>query len=71
MMQGWRRTCQQHLEDLSTPEQFDEALPAVIDRARNHYLDNSRPLRDSMFGGYSGRPPLSPPPADDAPGSSA
>ncbi len=67
MMQGWRRTCQQHLIDLSTPDEFDEALPWVIDRARNHYLNNSRPLRDSTFGGYSGRPRLAPPPEDEPP----
>ena len=67
MMQGWRRTCQEHLVDLATPEQFDEALPTVIDRARNHYLNNSRPLRDSTFGGYAGRPRLAPPPEDEPP----
>ena len=67
MVQGWRRTCPQGLIDLASAEEFDEALPAVIDRARNHFLNNSRPLRDSAFGGYSGRPRLAPPPEDEPP----
>jgi FxsC-like protein len=67
MMNSWRRTCQRHLVDLATAEEFDEALPAVIERARNHYLDNSRPSRDAGSGGYSGRPRLAPPPEDEPP----
>lgn len=67
MIQGWRRTCPQGLIDLATAEEFDLALPAVIDRARNHFLNNSRPLRDSAFSGYSGRPRLAPPPEDEPP----
>jgi FxsC-like protein len=67
MIQSWRRTCPQDLVDLATAEEFDEALPAVIDRARGHFLNNSRPLRDSGLGGYSGRPRLTPPPEDEPP----
>ena len=67
MVQGWRRTCPQGLLNLATPEEFDEALPAVIDRARNHFLNNSRPLRDSALNAYSGRPRLAPPPEDEPP----
>ena len=67
MFQGWRRTCPQGLIDLATVEEFDDALPAVIDRARNHFLNNSRPLQDSAFSGYSGRPRLAPPPEDEPP----
>jgi FxsC-like protein len=67
MMQGWRRTCPQGLLDLATPEEFDEALPAVIDRARTHFLNNSRPLRDSTLSAYSSRPRLAPPPEDEPP----
>ena len=67
MFQGWRRTCPQGLIDLATAEEFDEALPTVINHARNHFLNNSRPLRDSALGGYSGRPRLAPPPEDAPP----
>ena len=67
MIQSWRRTCPHGLGDLATVEQFDEALPLVIDRARHHFLDNSRPLRDTPLSGYSGRPRLAPPPEDEPP----
>jgi len=69
MTQSWRRTCPQHLADLSTVQEFDDALPMVIDRARDHFLNNinMRPLRDSALGGYAGRPRLAPPPEDEPP----
>lgn len=67
MINSWQRTCQEHLSNLTTAAEFDEALPAVIGRARNHYLNNSKPSRDSTFGGYSGRPRLAPPPEDEPP----
>jgi FxsC-like protein len=65
MSQCWRRTCAAELADLSSADQFDEALPAVIDRARTHFLNNSRPLRDTLPAHYSGRPRLMPPPDDE------
>jgi FxsC-like protein len=68
MIQNWRRTCPKDLIDLATAEQFDLALPIVIDRARHHFLNNVRPTRDSTLnGGYSGRPRLAPPPEDEPP----
>lgn len=67
MFQSWRRTCPPHLADLSTAEEFDLALPLVIDRARSHFLDNISPARDSPNGAYSGRPRLAPPPEDEPP----
>ena len=65
MIQAWRRTCPRDLIDLATAEQFDEALPIVIDRARHHFLSSARPLRDASVGGYRGRPRLAPPPEDE------
>lgn len=67
MYQSWRRACPQGLEDLATPAEFDEALPAVIDRARSHFLDASRPLRGSPPHRYSVRPRLVPSPEDETP----
>ena len=68
MIQSWRRTCPQGLLDLATVEEFDLALPIVIERARHHFLNNIRPTRDSTLnGGYSGRPRLAPPPEDEPP----
>jgi FxsC-like protein len=65
MSQGWRRTCSDELVDLASPEQFDEALPHVIERARNHYLSNSQPMGDKLPTQYSGRPRLMPPPDEE------
>ena len=68
MIQGWRRTCPQGLIDLATVEEFDLALPIVIDRARHHFLNNIRPTRDSTLSSdYSGRPRAAPPPEDVLP----
>lgn len=67
MYQSWRRTCSPQVADLATPEEFDLALPTVIDRARSHFLDNITPTRNSPGGGYSGRPRLAPPPEDEPP----
>jgi FxsC-like protein len=66
MIQAWRRTCPRDLIDLATAEQFDAALPIVIDRARHHFLNNSGPLQDASVGGYRGRPRLVPPPGDQS-----
>ena len=67
MVQGWRRTCPPTLADLATADDFDEALPVVIDRARSHFLNNSRPTWDPILTGRSGRPRLAPPPQDEPP----
>ena len=67
MTQGWRRTCPRALHDLASAEEFDDALPAVIDRARSHFLNGSRPLRDASLKHYSSRPRLAPPPEDEPP----
>jgi hypothetical protein len=67
MIRAWRRTCPQGLSELATAEQFDEALPIVIDRARNHFLNNSRPPRDAPLSRYAGRPRLVAPPEDEPP----
>jgi FxsC-like protein len=68
MVQSWRRTCPQGLMDLATVEEFDLALPTMIDRARHHFLSESRPtLFPTLSDGYSGRPRLAPPPEDEPP----
>ena len=67
MIQSWRRTCPQDLVNLATVEEFDLALPIVIERARHHFLNNVRPTRDSAAKSYSGKPGLTPPPEQSPP----
>ena len=67
MSLSWRRTCPPRLENLATAEEFDLALPVVIDRARSRLLDRVGPSRDADVpsGAYSGRPRLAPPSGDE------
>jgi FxsC-like protein len=67
MIQSWRRTCPQDLVNLATVEEFDLALPIVIERARHHFLNNVRPTRDSAAKSDSGKPGLTPPPEQSPP----
>ncbi len=67
MFRCWRRSLPERLQDLTTPEQFDEALLVVIDRARSYFLSASEPLRNAPFNRYSSRPRLVAAPEDDPP----
>lgn len=67
MFQRWQHSLPPHLQDLATPEQFDEALLVVIDRARSYFLSTNEPLRHAQFNRYPSRPRLIPPPQQDPP----
>ncbi|MBR7833940.1 hypothetical protein KDL01_11730 [Actinospica durhamensis] len=67
MFQSWRRSVPERLQDLTTAEQFDEALLLVIDLARDCFLSSSDPLRNAPFTRYSSRPRLLAPPSDSPP----
>jgi FxsC-like protein len=67
MFHIWQRSLPERLQDLSTAEQFDEALLVVIDRARSYFLSTSEPLRNVPFNRYSSRPRLAPAPQEEPP----